>query len=402
MPEVSEPRSSLLEALAAALAEGTFVKLVLSKPARVAQGQPPNPERATIRRVDLRSGPVLSATFREGTRDRITNWPLAQAVDAVGAELGRRFHNAHLFTTEANIELRTNKKLVPSLYRNKPTFDEAPAKSHDRVKAYVLDPSAPWLAALGIVSESGHVKSDKADKYKQLQHLVKILDQAADKAGLRDRPSLRVVDIGCGKSYLTFAVWDWCTNHLHIPCEVIGVDRNAELVATCNDVARRLGCAGLRFEASDAGDWDAGTADILIALHACDTATDVALHRGVVSGASLVLAVPCCQKELRPQFRAPPEERALFKHDTFVDRFSQMLTDSLRGLLMESRGYQTRVVEFISDAHTHRNVMILASRTPERIDVDAKRSEIAALKARYHIGHHHLESLLDQSGSTSE
>lgn len=389
-----DPTRSLLQALDTSLRDGTFVKLVLSKPARVPTGAAPHPERATVRRVDLRAGPALSATLREGTRDRVVNWPLAEAVEVVGDALGRRFHNAHLFTTEADLELRTNKKLVPALLRHPPTFREAPGTSHDRAKAYVLDASSPWLAALGIVSDEGHVKSDKADKFKQLQHLVKILDDAAGKAGLGERPALRIVDIGCGKAYLTFAVWDWCTNHLGVPCEVVGVDRNRELVDTCNGVAQRLGCAGLRFVAGDAGDFDPGAADVLIALHACDTATDVALHAGVRSGASLVLAVPCCRKELRPQFRAPPEERALFRHDTFVDRFSQMLTDSLRGLLMESRGYRTRVIEFISDAHTHRNVMILATRA-EGGDRAAKREEIAALKARYGIGHHHLEVLLD-------
>ena len=101
--------------------------------------------------------------------------------------------------------------------------------------------------------------------------------------------------------------------------------------------------------------------DVLVALHACDTATDDAIFQGIEAGASIIMTVPCCQKELRPQFKAPKDEQPLFKHDTYKDRFSQMLTDAMRGLLMESQGYRTRISEFISDAHTHRNVMIAGS-----------------------------------------
>jgi hypothetical protein len=177
--------------------------------------------------------------------------------------------------------------------------------------------------------------------------------------------------------------------------EVIGVDRNRALIAECNAVARNVGFKGLHFQCGDVESFEPRDIDLLIALHACDTATDVAIHKGVVAGAAIVMAVPCCQKELRPQFKAPPDEQAIFKHDTFKDRFSQMLTDALRGLLLEAAGYRTRVIEFISDAHTHRNVMIIGLRGRDDQRAARLREEIAGLKGRYGITRHSLESLLE-------
>jgi len=201
--------------------------------------------------------------------------------------------------------------------------------------------------------------------------------------------------MGCGKGYLTFALHDYFNRHLGIPTEVIGVDRNVELMSFCNDVAKRTHADKLHFEVSGVEDFEVGQVDLLIALHACDVATDIALYKGIVGEASIVMAVPCCQKELRPQFKAPRDELPLLKHDTFKDRYSQMLTDALRGLLMESQGYQTRVIEFISDAHTHRNVMIVATRGAENAELaGARHREAVALKGRYQVREQRLEGLL--------
>jgi len=163
-------------------------------------------------------------------------------------------------------------------------------------------------------------------------------------------------------------------------------------------VAAKLGYERLRFECVDVATPNPQPIDVLVALHACDTATDDAIFRGIEAGASIIMTVPCCQKELRPQFRAPKDEQPLFKHDTYKDRFSQMLTDAMRGLLMESQGYRTRISEFISDAHTHRNVMIAGVLDPSLRERDAKREDVAAMKQRYRVDHHRLETLLLTSG----
>jgi SAM-dependent methyltransferase len=394
---MNDPRAQLLDLLATALSDGSFVKLTLSKPARGAPAD--GPRQVFARPVDLRAGPHLSLLFRHPSKDVTRNVPRADARDEVARLLTDTFGNAHLFTTGADVELRSNKKGEARLHRHAATFTDAPDARHDRQKRYVLDPAAsPWLRELGIVSPEGHVKSDKADKYRQLQSLVKHVDELVDDAGLRGRPRLRVVDFGCGKAYLTFALYDYFNHHVGVPTEVVGVDRNATLMEACAGVAARLSYTGLSFTRSGVEDYDPGATDVIVALHACDTATDLALYRGVTSGAALVLAVPCCQKELRPQLRPPADELPLLRHDTFKDRYSQMLTDGLRALRMEGEGYRTRVFEFISDAHTHRNVMIAATRAegpPEGARRDARRAEAAALKARYGIRSQALDALLD-------
>jgi len=268
------------------------------------------------------------------------------------------------------------------------------------VRRYVLDPAdAPFLRELGIVTADGKVRSAQHDKYRQLQSLIKILDDVVRKSPLMQNKRLRVVDMGCGKGYLTFALYDYCNRALGIETEVLGVDRNAQLVGYCNGVARKLGYTGLEFTAASVEDIEVDAADIVVALHACDTATDVALFKAVAAGASIVMAVPCCQKELRPQLKVPVDERPLLKHDTFKDRYSQMVTDAVRGLLLESQGYRTRVMEFISDAHTHRNVMIVGARdgTP-RADQRVKHAEASALMRRYGIESQTFEALLHAAG----
>jgi SAM-dependent methyltransferase len=379
--------------LAQSLDEHTFVKLTLGK------GLRDDLRQAFVRLVEIRGAPHISISYRHTNKDVTANHPVASAPEVIRQLLGDSFGNAHLFTTQADIELLSNKKGRTRLARHKPTFTELLAMDHDRPKRYVLDPAqAPYLRELGIVSAEGKVKSDKADKYRQLQNLLKIFEGLVEKSHLKDKPRLRIVDIGCGKGYLTFALYDYCTNRLGIPTEVIGVDRNRELIDVCTRVAMQVGFEQLRFECADVATWDVGAVDVLVALHACDTATDAAIFHGIEGNASIIIAVPCCQKEIRPQFKAPAADRPIFKHDTYKDRFAQMLTDALRGLLMESQGYRTRISEFVSDEHTQRNVMIAGVLDASFAERDAKHAEVVATKARYRVSHQCLEALLLGSG----
>ncbi len=391
MPDSSH--AEFLSAFSQSLDAGSFVKLTLSK------GLRDNLRQAFVRRVEVRGEPHLGISFRHTDKDIAKNYPINEAATVVGALLGERFANAHLFTTEADIELRTSKRGQARVTRHVPTFTETLSTDHDRPKRYLLDPErSPYLRELGIVTAQGKIKSEMAAKYRQLQHLLKLFDGLMAKSALKAAARLRVVDIGCGKGYLTFALYDYCNHHLGIATEVRGVDRNAALMKSCAKIAETLGYATLHFDCADAATHDAGAADVVVALHACDTATDTAIYGGIERGASIIIAVPCCQKELRPQFKAPVAERPLFKHDTYKDRFTQMLTDAMRGLLMESQGYRTRISEFISDAHTHRNVMIAGVLDgPRRLD-STKYQQVLDMKAHYGIADQHLETLLLEGG----
>ncbi len=397
----SDPITELLDELRHALATQRFVKLTLGKPKRgIDTG--PRAKQAFVRLVEIKHAPHISILLRHLTQDITQNHPVARATEVIGSLLAEHFDNAHLFTTSTDIELRTNSKGKARLFRGSPTFTDQPPAEHDRVRRYVLDPAnAPYLYELGIVGGEGKVKSSKSDKYRQLQSVIKILDDLMHKSGLRERKRLRIVDMGCGKAYLTFALYDYCTNELGIETDVLGVDRNAELVDVCNGIAQKLGYDRLKFESSTVETVEFGSADIVVALHACDTATDVALFKGVVAGASIIMAVPCCQKELRPQLKVPIDERSLLKHDTFKDRYSQMITDALRGLLLETQGYRTRVMEFISDAHTHRNVMIVGTHDESLRDRETKRAQAKELMRRYGVARQQFESLLISAGRIS-
>jgi protein-L-isoaspartate O-methyltransferase len=387
------PLDEFVSLLSDSLTDDTFVKLTLGK------GRRDGLRQAFVRLVEIRGAPHISISLRSVNKDITENHRVDEAPEIIRRLLESSFGNAHLFTTDADAELLTNKKGAARLATHKPTFTEQLATDHDRPKRYVLDPAlAPYLRELGLVSAEGKVKSDKADKYRQLQNLLKIFDELAAKSRLNERAGLRVVDMGCGKGYLTFALYDYCNNRLGVPTEVIGVDRNAELMEVCSGIAAKLGMERLRFECGDVAASEHREFDVLVALHACDTATDDAIFQGIEAGASIIIAVPCCQKELRPQFKAPAEEQPLFKHDTYKDRFSQMLTDAMRGLLLESQGYRTRISEFISDAHTHRNVMIAGVLDASFRGRDSKRNEILAMKQRYRVDHQRLETLLLASG----
>lgn len=426
----TDPQTQLLDALEQALAEGRFVKLSLGK------GRSGH-RHAHVRLVEIRKEPHLTLLIRrDGAADDTQNHPVAHARAVISELLATRFENAHLFTTTEDIELRTNRKHTPWLSRHRPTFKTAEPTEHNRVKRYVLDPEkAPWLRALGIVTDSGVVRSDKADKYRQLQNLIKILDDRVERSELPTRARPRIVDMGAGKGYLTFALHDYFRNYLGQEAQVIGVDRNQTLMTTCNGVAADLGLAGLSFECGDVDSFqpgprispgsaaqppgpgprtspgsatqppgpapspeDGNAIDLLVALHACDTATDTAIYKGITAGAAVIMAVPCCQKELRPQLGVPHADQPFLKHDTFKDRLSQMITDALRGLWMEAMGYKTHIMEFISDAHTHRNVLIIGVRGGVSAGLAAqRRAEALALEARYGITHQHLHALLAAS-----
>jgi len=198
-----------------------------------------------------------------------------------------------------------------------------------------------------------------ADKFRQIEKFAEILGHLIKEAPLEEGRRLRVFDMGCGKGYLTFAASDLLGER----ADVCGVEARADLVEFCSTTAAEQGLAQrLSFRVGTIAKTDVGAADVLIALHACDTATDDALAKGVAAGAALLVVAPCCQKEIRPQLVSPPVLSAALKHGIFEERQAEFVTDALRAQLLEWAGYRTRVIEFISTEHTAKNTMITAVR----------------------------------------
>ncbi|HSC75164.1 MAG TPA: SAM-dependent methyltransferase, partial [Pseudomonadales bacterium] len=203
------------------------------------------------------------------------------------------------------------------------------------------------------------------------------------------------VDFGSGKGYLTFALHDYLRHTLHNKAEVTGVELREELVALCNTAAAKLDYEGLSFVCGDVKTHAPDNIDVMIALHACDTATDYAIHYGIRANASIILCSPCCHKQLRPQLQSPALLQPMLQFGVHMGQEAEMITDSLRALLLEANGYDTKVFEFVSLEHTNKNKMILAVKKSIQTSPDLILKQIADIKQFYGITEHCLETLLN-------
>ena len=376
-----------------ALADQPFTKLVLSKP-RAAAG---DLARVTVRPVTLKGVPMRSFVYTHATRDITKNLAADDARAALRELLAERFDNAHLFTDHEEVQLLTSRKGRQTLLRHKaaPSAAVEARATHDREKQRYVDQNQPFLTALGVTNEQHQIVPAMARKWKQINKFVEVLDHALASTALKDAASIDVVDFGSGKGYLTFATHDHLRHTLSLPARVSGVELRADMVALCNDAVGGLALDGLRFEQGDVRSVVPPKIDIMIALHACDTATDFAIHTGLRAGASIIMCSPCCHKELRPQLLSPHPLRPILKHGVHLGQQAEMLTDGLRAMLLEACGYETQVFEFVALEHTNKNKMILAvKRAQAPADADALWQQIADIKGFYGIQQQCLESLL--------
>jgi SAM-dependent methyltransferase len=387
------PRARFLELLAAALRDGAFVKITLSR----YRGPEPALRNVYARVVELRAGPHLSLNYRYATRDVTKNRPLAEALPAIEEMLARDFEEAHLFTTQGDWQFRHHSDGKDVLKASRPVFVAAPSPEHDREKRKALDTGdAPFLRRLGVTSSTGEARPGMADKLRQIQRFVEILGHCVDGSPLRDRKACRVLDMGAGKGYLTFAAAEFFRAR-GVRAEVIGVEARADLVETTNRAAAETGYETLRFVRGEIGEAIVeGEIDLLIALHACDTATDDALARGIGAGASLILASPCCHKEVRAHWRPPEVLRDVLSHGILSEREAEIVTDGIRALLLEIHGYKTNVFEFISAEHTGKNLMISAQKRAVAPDPVPLRERLRALLDFYGVREQRLARLLGE------
>jgi SAM-dependent methyltransferase len=370
---------------------GSFVRLTLAKP----RGGESELKNLYVRPVALKRGARLSFLYRHKTRDVVKNHAPEEGVRLLRGLLGAEFRSGHLFTTAQDLRLEFNRRGEPRLIEGPPTFKAPQAAEHDRRKRRPIHVAGNvYLQALGVTDERGAVRPAMGDKLRQINRFVETVGQLYESSPLVGRAEISVVDMGSGKGYLTFAVYDYFNNALGIKARVTGVEARPELVELCNDVARRAGFERLGFQTGYIEDFELPDTDILIALHACDTATDDALFKGVTARASVIIAAPCCHKELRPQMQTPESLRGLLRHGILRERQAEAVTDSLRALLLERAGYRVRVFEFVSTEHTRKNTLIAAVRSEGKADGQAALSEYRALKEFYGIRQQRLEKLL--------
>ncbi len=334
-------------------------------------------ERVVVRPVELREGRRIQVSRFDGRKDVSTN-------HAVADVLGAGFANVHVATATEEIDLRLTKKGKVLVSRKKAEGEQT-SMEHNRVKETALPEGLHGgaadrlLLAMGIVDRHGSVKPTMRAKFTQINEFLKLLGHVlGEVAGDSDR-ALTILDCGCGASHLTLVAAYWLNEVKGIKARVVGVDVNAEVIEKARERAGKLGCDYLEFRTGKIGGLEGVAADIVLALHACDTATDDALAQGVKSGATLILAVPCCHRNLNDRLQVAslvPIHRQGILHERLAD----IATDTFRALLLKVAGYRAEVMEFISPEHTARNLMIRAVKVREAGDREAMR-EYEAFKA---------------------
>ena len=342
--------------------ENNFVRAVLSGRRRNMQTEF---ERIDIRPVQLKDGLKLQLVMSEEKQDTTKN------IDADGSKilelLNGGYANILVEFTTGSYSLRITKKGEALIHEAKGVFERS--VSHDRTKERLLDASDPFLIEVGISDHKGSIKPSMQDKYRQVEEFLRILEPALPEK----KEKLSIVDLGCGHAYLTFATHQYLRKS-GVDAHVIGIDVRENSRDRNNAIAKKLGITdSIEFRAEEISETAIKSADIAIALHACDTATDDAIAWGVQHGVQLLLIAPCCHHDLQVQMHDIPEPwPMLTRHGIMRERLGDLLTDSFRTQILKLLGYRVDAIEFVGGEHTPRNLMIRATKTgakPEPIDI---------------------------------
>ena len=349
-----------------------------------------------IKLVQLKSGLNVSFLYRTQTQDITKNLSVADALTQILKLIQDDFLQGDLFTTvgEWHLLISQNKNGEKvHISHKKVQTDVQPELSHNKVKNRLIESENNiYLRELGVVTHEGKVKADKQDKFKQINKFIEVIETVLAESNLPNNPI--IVDMGSGKGYLTFALCDYLSRLAHLQPQIIGVELRQNLVDYCNTLAQQVGFKQLSFLSGSIQNAPLAHTDMLIALHACDTATDDAIIRGIRSQASVIICAPCCHKQIRKQMNPPNVLSEVTQFGIMAERQSEIITDSLRALILESLGYKTKVFEFIATEHTPKNILIVAIKSEGFTEPNAQIiAQIQEIKALYGIKEHALEKI---------
>ncbi|MEO9806572.1 MAG: SAM-dependent methyltransferase [Reichenbachiella sp.] len=370
-----------------ALKTQQLVKLTLSKPVYKSNGL----QKIFIRLVEIKGDEKLSFNNRYKTKDITKNYDRTDGLIEIESLLTEKFKNATLITNQITYQLLQNKKGKVTITASEST-QVTSSINHDKEKNKRAPLAALYLHELGITNSDGELIPKMADKYRQINKYLEIMDNLIT-SGIQ-KPELNLVDMGSGKGYLTFALYDFLWRIKGLSVRITGIELRQELVDFCNEKAMKCGFEKLQFINQRIEEYDNNDIDILIALHACDTATDDALAKAIMAKAHLIVCAPCCHKQVRQQVKGKSQENPLLKYGIFQERHFEMVTDTIRALILEQHGYQSKVFEFVSNEHTRKNIMLVGSKS-SKIDHEQASEKIAALKKEYHIDYQYLEQLVN-------
>jgi SAM-dependent methyltransferase len=391
---MSNHQEDFIQILTKAISESTFVKLSLAN----YKGSIVDLKNIYVKRIIIKEENKLSFTYRYQTKDIVKNYPIEEGISVINEFLmPNAFRLATVFTVKMDAIFEFINDRKTNLRSVKPTHTQLPSLEHNIEKKRLLKPDGKlYLHQLNITDEKGHVYKHAQDKFKQINHYIELLSPLIK--NLPKHEILQVVDMGAGKGYLTFALYDYLLNTLNLPAKVIGVEFRKDLVNLCNDVAKKSFFKQLKFIEGTIEQYEDSNINILIALHACDTATDDAIFKGINAHADLIVVAPCCHKQIRREIekhKTKNELDFLLKYGIFLERQAEMVTDGLRALILEYYGYSTKIVEFVSDSNTPKNVMIVAEKKSK---TEAQKNEILTkikeTKQYFGIDFHQLEKRL--------
>ena len=366
-----------------------LVKLILSKK----RNKRSDLKKLTVKISKIKEETVLSFNYTHNTNDITKNFNFEEGLSQIKELLETEFYNADLFTTKETIQLFTNKKNNSKIKVSEPTFTEV-SFNHDKVKKQRISlKDNLYLQELGITTKDFKIKKDMHDKYRQINKYLEIIESLLGE--LKNKKDLKIADMGSGKGYLTFALYDFLKNSLNLHSKISGIEFREDLVNKSNALANKIGFSNLNFKKGTIEQTEIGEIDVLIALHACDTATDEAIFKGIKANASLIVVAPCCQKQIRRQFNVANEMASIVKHGILKERQAVIITDGLRALILEAFGYKTKVFEFISDEHTPKNIMIAGTKHNGKVNKQEIFEKIKAIKSLFGIEYHYLEKLMD-------
>ena len=379
------------EKLETALKNNGLVKMTLSKPV----SKNSDLRNVYVKPILLKDNKMYQFTYRYERRDETKNFDASQTMEQVRSLVPADFQNVSLFTLTEDVTLLVSKKGKPTLMCKKINEKRDVDLSHDHEKQRLIDPSNPWWHILGLTTRDGKVTADMQHKFKQICKYVEIVDGVMRQTKFGDE--IHIADMGAGKGYLTFALYECLTRNYDKKIVMEGVEIRKDLVLKINDIIEKCQLNDFKFIENSIEDYKPSKLDVLIALHACDTATDDAILKGIRNNAQLIICAPCCHKQIRREMEKSGKFDSITRYGIFLERQAVMITDAVRALVLEYCGYKTQVMEFIEIDNTPKNVLLVGRKTDKPVDKEAVSNQIRGILEQYGIGEHYLWSKMWRS-----
>ncbi len=386
---MSETLEKFLNRVAESAEQSTLVKMTLSKPAQ----KHDELRNVYVKPVLIKEKRLFAFTYHYERRDEVKNYDATQMLDILREMVPNRFLNAVLFTVREDVTLLVSSKGKATMQTKKVQECREQNLEHDKQKNRLINPANPWWYQLGLTTREGKVTADMQHKFKQIYKYAEIVESLIKP--MKFDGTVHIADMGAGKGYLTFALYELLTQKLNMEVDIKGVEIRPDLVLKINEIINSNHLKGLEFVESSIEAYHPEKLDVLIALHACNTATDDAIASGIKAGAKLIVCAPCCHKQIRQEMECSGKVNAIIQYGIFLERQAVMITDTIRALILEYFGYKTQVMEFIEMEHTPKNVLLVGQKTSKKPDKARILQQINELKAQYGIKKHYLETILD-------